>query len=344
MSVKKKILVLRFSALGDVAMTVPVIWSLKQQYPDCEIVFVSQAFVRPLFEPIEGVTFVSANYKKEHKGLWGLFKLYKKIKAYGSFHFVADIHGVLRTYILDFLFQLSGTKVIKIDKGRVEKAKLCKNTNKKLVQLPHSINRYKEVFEKGGFSLQLNSFSTSNLYKAEFEDAKKLIFLDKNKKRIGIAPFAKHQWKIWPEHLMQELLKKLSDTGYQIFLFGGKGNEQSRIEKMIRNLPNAKNLAGFLNMKQELEVMSNLDLMLCMDSVNMHLASLVNLPVVSIWGATHPYAGFYGWNQNPANAIQIDLECRPCSIFGNKECYRKDFKCMNDISPNMVYDKIAKII
>ena len=73
-----------------------------------------------------------------------------------------------------------------------------------------------------------------------------------------------------------------------------------------------------------------------MDSANMHLASLVNIPVISIWGATHPYAGFMGWNQNPNNAVQIDLNCRPCSIYGNKPCLRNDYACIKNISPELI--------
>ena len=77
--------------------------------------------------------------------------------------------------------------------------------------------------------------------------------------------------------------------------------------------------------------MSHLDVMLSMDSANMHLASLTGIPVVSVWGATHPMAGFLGYNQDPENVIQIDLECRPCSIYGNKPCQRGDYACLQNI-------------
>jgi len=91
--------------------------------------------------------------------------------------------------------------------------------------------------------------------------------------------------------------------------------------------------------------MSYLDVMLSMDSANMHLASLVNTEVISIWGQTHPYAGFLGWKQLPVNTIQCeDLACRPCSVYGNKECYRKDFACMNNILPETIINKILNCI
>jgi ADP-heptose:LPS heptosyltransferase len=90
--------------------------------------------------------------------------------------------------------------------------------------------------------------------------------------------------------------------------------------------------------------MSHLDLMLSMDSANMHLASLTGVPVISIWGATHPYAGFMGYGQNPDNAIQTSLPCRPCSIYGNKPCMSKDYACLNDIRPETVLEKIQLTI
>jgi ADP-heptose:LPS heptosyltransferase len=97
-------------------------------------------------------------------------------------------------------------------------------------------------------------------------------------------------------------------------------------------------------MSQELILMSHLDVMLSMDSANMHLASLTGIPVVSIWGATHPYAGFMGWNQTKDNAIQADLDCRPCSIFGQKPCKRGDYACMTMIKPETVVEKVNTLL
>jgi ADP-heptose:LPS heptosyltransferase len=90
--------------------------------------------------------------------------------------------------------------------------------------------------------------------------------------------------------------------------------------------------------------MSHLDVMLSMDSANMHLASLTATPVVSVWGATHPYAGFMGWNQDPENVIQVSLECRPCSIYGQKPCMRGDYACLNNIAPETIVERINKIL
>ena len=101
---------------------------------------------------------------------------------------------------------------------------------------------------------------------------------------------------------------------------------------------------GKLNMRTELNLMSHLDVMLAMDSGNMHLASLVGTPVVSVWGATHPYAGFMGWGQSEKNAVQISLPCRPCSIFGNKPCIRGDYACLRQITPNQIIEKVESLL
>jgi len=85
--------------------------------------------------------------------------------------------------------------------------------------------------------------------------------------------------------------------------------------------------------------------MISMDSANMHLASLFGVPVVSVWGATHPFAGFMGFGQSPDRAVQIDdLECRPCSVFGNKPCFRGDHACMEWITPERVLEKVGQVL
>lgn len=76
----------------------------------------------------------------------------------------------------------------------------------------------------------------------------------------------------------------------------------------------------------------------------MHLASLVETPVVSVWGATHPYAGFYGYKQDLNNIVQAELFCRPCSIYGNKPCYRGNYECMELINPEIIVSKVLGII
>jgi len=343
MEVSPKILVLRFSALGDVAMTIPVLWSLRKSYPGSEIMFVSQPFAHDLIDPIGGITFFGANFKKEYKGISGIIKLFFALRKFGPFSLIADLHGVLRSRIIVSLFRIIGVKAITINKGRKEKRGLTRKTKKVFKPLETTFERYRKVFEKGGYRFELIPFLGKSIYAVgSSKPAHKALTLQG--KKIGIAPFAKHKWKMWPEERMRTLIALLAKREMQIFLFGGKGMEQHQLNTWAGNLANVHNLAGSLSLGEELKIIAQLDLMVSMDSANMHLASLVETPVISIWGATHSFAGFYGWNQPLENAVQVDLSCRPCSVYGNKDCHRGDFACMTLISDKMVLAAIDKAL
>lgn len=350
---KKKILVFRFSALGDVAMTVPVLWSFLEKYPEHDIWFVSRPFAANLVAPLPGVHFVSVDFKGRHKGFYGLFRLFRELKKAGPWEAVVDLHSVLRTHVLSLLFKVAGNNVSKIDKGRNEKEALCRKENKVFKKLPATTERYQQTFEKAGFPFKLSGFPGKKLFGIRQPEEKKSSSQynqppnnfpteDLSGFIVGVAPFAKHQWKMWPEDKMHVLLNMLQEHGCKIILFGGPGAEQEKLERWAENLKNASTFAGQLSLSDELKLISQLDVMVSMDSANMHFASLTETRVVSIWGATHPYAGFYGFGQNPDDAVQIDLECRPCSVFGDKPCHRGDFACMMRVSPEMVLEKVLK--
>ncbi len=339
---KKRILVFRFSALGDVAMTVPVLWSFLEKYPDHEIWFVSRPFARDFVAPVSRIHFVPVDLKGKHKGFRGLFRLFKELKKQGPWEAVVDLHSVLRTHILTTLFLLSGVRVSKIDKGRPEKEKLTRKVNKVFKSLPTTADRYRQTFATAGFSFDLTTFPGKNLYGKDPLPSKSSPWVDLQGMNplIGIAPFAKHHWKMWPEEKMLMMLRLLEEMEISVILFGGPGQEQEKLEQWTSDFNNARTFAGKLTMAEELELISHLDVMVSMDSANMHIASLAGTRVVSIWGATHPHAGFYGVGQSLQDAVQVDPDCRPCSVFGNKPCHRGDFACMERITPKMVVDRI----
>lgn len=339
----QKLLVIRFSAIGDVAMTIPSLWSIAYDNPYTKVTFVSQGFARDFVEQVPGIVFCEADLKNRHNGLGGIFRLYRDIKRLGSYDMVVDLHNVIRSRILCFLFRLHGVKCVRINKGRSDKRKLVRQDNKVFKQLPTTFERYANTFKQIG--IEVTSRFDYFFHKAPLSD--KVLSLTGNKDRIwvGIAPYAKHKGKIYPINLMEKVVAKLSRTGkYKVFLFGSGGLEKHQMEEWEAKYPNVKSLARRFPLLDELKVISNLDALICMDSANMHFASLVNTPVVSIWGATHRYAGFYGWRQNPKNAVQVDLPCRPCSVYGNKRCSRGDYACLNQISPSMIIDKLNKVV
>lgn len=340
-----RILVIRFSALGDVAMTIPVIYSLAEQYPEHEITVLSRTSFKSLFcELPQNVRFRGVDFSQNYKGLGGLNRLFKELR-HEHFDYVADLHDVLRSKYLSWRFRLIGKLVAVICKGRSGKHKLVRQKHKVLENQKSSFRRYADVFEALGLPVLINF---SSIYAEEKGDLSQVDFLSEVKggnKWVGMAPFAKHQGKIYPLELQERVVAHLaSKPGVKVFLFGGGSREKAILDGWVIKYPTLISTVGKLNMQTELALISHLDLMVSMDSANMHLASLVNVPVVSIWGATHPYAGFMGWKQLPVNAVQLDMPCRPCSVYGQKPCLRGDYACMRNITPEQVITKIEGII
>lgn len=339
MTKPRHILAFRFSALGDVAMTVPVIKNLLQQHPSLELTMVSEPFHAPLFKGVERLHFIGASTKKDYRGFGGLWKLASKLKSEVPFDAVADLHNVLRTVVLRNL--MPGKRKAVIDKGRAEKKELTRPGNKNLRPLKSGFQRYAEVFEKLGYPVKLDRetgllpATRSFNWLPAWADGQRV---------IGVAPFARHAAKMYPLDKMAEVVRLLaSDPRNQIVLLGSKGESAELVKLAVS--PNVHNRAGTMGFEDELKAISSLDLMISMDSANMHLASLYGVPVVSVWGGTHPWLGFYGWGQDPENAVQIDLPCRPSSVFGNKPCpLHGEQGCMQDITPQMIVSRCDEIL
>ena len=335
------ILVIRFSAMGDVAMTVPVLKNLLQQNPLLTITVVSNASLQPLFEGLERCHFHPAFLKDQHRGIRGIYRLYKELISSSSYDAVADLHNVLRSQILGAFFRLRRQKISTIDKGREEKRQLTRKENKVCKQLTPMHERYAEVFRKLGFDITLNDAEV--VYNKRTLPLELAHSLSAAIRLIGVAPFAQYKEKMYPLEKMKVIVQSLAQQNSRILLFGARGAEAAVLQTWADEISSVTNVAGKYSLQDELAIISNLTVMVSMDSANMHLASLFNVPVVSIWGATHHYAGFYGWGQDVKNIVEIDLYCRPCSVFGNKPCYRGDHACMQRIEENLVIDKIQNL-
>lgn len=337
-----KILAIRFSALGDVAMTIPVLYSFARQYPEHQVIVLSKPNTEALFaDAPSNILFRGIDLKKDYRGLKGLSRLFHELKA-EHFDAVADLHNVLRSKYLRWRFMAMGIPVTHIYKGRWGKKRLTARVCKRLVPQKTSFQRYADVFHRLGYDFPLCFHSIFGQELPQLTpQIEALVGKKNNSAWIGIAPFAAHRGKIYPLDLQEELIGKLSakeDT--RVFLFGGGKKEEEILGAWAEKFPHVQSVAGRLRMNEELLLMSRIDVMVTMDSGNMHLASLAGTPVVSIWGATHPFAGFMGWNQDTANAVEVELPCRPCSIYGNKPCRRKDYACLRQISPQMILNRI----
>jgi len=336
-----KVLIIRLSAMGDVAMTVPMTCSFIEQYPNVKLSMLSKKSFGTFFDSL-GMHFIGIDLK-HYDGLRGLYSLFKVLER-EQFDLVLDLHDVLRSNVLRFFFRIIGTKVFVIDKGRKEKATMTRRKNKILRPLRTTIERYADVFKEAGFAL-MPTFNSIYPNSDLLEKIEALLPKEEGAISIGVAPFAAHNGKAYPHEKMTEVVDYLSSKGFHLFFFGGD-NEKNLLLEWESKYPNCISVAGKYSLKEELQLISKLKLMISMDSANMHLASLVGTTVVSVWGATHPYAGFTGWGQSPENNIQVEMFCRPCSIYGNKPCFRKDnpYACMKEISPSMIIEKVMSVV
>lgn len=340
----KRLLVTRFSALGDVAMTVPVVDSVARRYPQVEITVLSRPHLAPLFAGMPAnVRFRAVDLQRQGTPA-GLVRLFAQLRREG-YDAVADLHDVLRTRLLRTLFCLAGTRVAHIDKGRKARRRLTRAHDKAMQPLPTAFKRYADVLARLGLKAEVSFRSIYGNGRGNPQLFATVTDVPAGIPLVGFAPFAAHPGKQLPAATSQALIRLLAaHRGWRILLFGGKGREQELLQQWAAGLDNVRTVAGRLTLDAELALMSHLDAMVAMDSANMHLASLVATPVVSVWGATHPYAGFMGWGQSAANAIQAQLPCRPCSVFGNRPCRRGDYACLAAIRAEDIAQKVERIV
>lgn len=347
----KKILILRFSAMGDVVLLVPVLRSVLAEYPELQISVVTRPKFTAFFHHLSNVKVIAADVDQEFKGLGGLWRLFRKLKA-EKFDVVIDEHDHLRTKILRTLFFLAGTLTLVFDKGRNDKKKFTQAENKVTKVLPHTVERYSNAFKKAGFHFSLlqapHLISEPDIRNevAQWLEAEGLV---KSEPWIGVAPFAMHRSKIWPVENYTELFRFiLGQKKCRFFLFGGGQKEIDFFNTLKREFPEQVTLvAGVLKLNKEIALMQKLDLMLCVDSSNMHFATLAGTPILSIWGGTHPDVGFGPFQRNENSIIQIsreELTCRPCSVYGKETCARGDFACMTRITPEIVSHRIMEAL
>lgn len=305
-------------------MIVPVVREFLEQNPDVELIMVTRKIFVDLFAGIPNLKIHSVKID-EYKGFLGMRKLSKELLSEYKPDYVADLHDVIRTKILNKIFSSKGFKVHKIDKGKEEKETLTDIWNIDKKPLKRTVERYADVFRSMGFSLHLSY---------------ELRPRSKEKSGIGIAPFAQHNGKMLPIEKSFEIARILAQK-HKIYFFGGGKAEKETLDQWESQIPNSENLAGKLSLQEELTIISTLKVMISMDSANMHLASLSGTRCVSFWGSTHSFAGFLGYGQKEEDIVEVkDLTCRPCSVFGDKECFRGDYACLHEMEIRKIIEKI----
>ena len=333
------VLIARFSAIGDVAMTIPVVYNLCRSYPHRQFVFLTKPFLAPIFvDRPQNLSIETIDTKGRHKGFAGLYRLSRQLSAKWKIEAFADLHDVLRTKVLRSLFRLQGIPVAAIDKGRSEKRRLVKLGAINYHPLKPQIERYADVFRTLGLSLE-KSFDGLWGGHAKAPGEHPL------KPYIVIAPFAAHAGKIYPAERMEQVISALSAREIPVVILGGGGDEERLASDWAARYGGVTSLAGKrLGFARELEIINHAAVTIAMDSGNMHLSAIACTPTVSVWGATHPYCGFAPWKQSEG-IIQAQMPCRPCSVFGNKPCRLASTpRCMDAIDPQVIVDKVLSYL
>ena len=332
--VPRHLLVIRTSAMGDVAMLPHALRALKERYPEVKVTVATQPQFKPFFQGLD-VDFLEVDVRGVHHPMRKMWLLATEMRRRGV-DAVADVHGVLRSRVFTCAMRLHGITIVRIDKGRKEKERFIETGGRGMAPLRHTVLRYCDVFRRLGF---------------EFDDPRPAVrtphpnpFGEKQGLWLGFAPFSAQPGKTYPEDMSRKAVELLAARCERLFIHSGGGVEKAFAEEMERLYPNVTALFGKVRFDGEIDLIANLNCVVSMDSLVMHLAALVATPVVSVWGATHPSLGFLGYGVSPEGILQPEMACRPCSVFGNRPCRFGDYRCMREISPEEIVAKVQQLV
>lgn len=337
-------LVVRLSAIGDVAMTIPALYAVSKAYPQHSFTLLTQPFLTSLLiNPPANLEGMGIDIKHEESSFLGLLAYIKRLKD-EHFDYVIDLHNVIRSKIIRRYLRVFGVKGFHLRKPRKQLRLLTAKPPKILTPIRSVIERYTEVFSDAGLKIRPPYPTLFNNTDNAYTELP-IVEIGSGHDLVGIAPFAGHESKTYPLESMYEVVRAISQReNTQVILFGGKGKEANILENWAKELPCVVSIAGKLSLPEELSLIHALKCMVSMDSANMHFASLVGTRVISIWCSTDPVTGFLGYGQRLEDCINADLDCRPCSVFGNKPCYRKDYACRTNIQPQTIINKIISTL
>ena len=310
-----KFLIIRFSSIGDIVLTTPVIRCLKRQYPDAEVHYVTKKSYQSL---LVNNPYIDKLFTLEKS----LNNLVKQLKS-ERYDYVIDLHNSLRTTILKIRL---GVKSFSFDKLNFHKWILVK-FKKNLMPKVHIVDRYMKTVE----SLGVKNDNKGLDYFIPKQDEMPSDWLPENFRK-GYAVYAiggQHETKKLPLHKMIELCKTIQ---LPLVLIGGK--EDSVISKqlsVIHAITPVLDTCGKYNLNQSASIIQNASIIYTHDTGMMHVAAALKKKVISIWGNTVPAFGMYPYQTDFEVIENNDLQCRPCSKIGYKKCPLGHFKCMNEL-------------
>jgi heptosyltransferase-2 len=343
MTKMKKILIIRLSSLGDVVLTTPVIRSLKQKFPQSQIFFLTKVQYQDLLKNdpnIFGV--IGFDPQGKHRGISGFLKLVRQLKAF-KFDLLVDLHANLRSLFIRHLLRV-GTKT-KYHKRRLARFLLVHFKFLKTKPNP-SIDSYLQTLEKIGVNSlerapRLFLGQDGENFLRDFLIEKRI---EKDDIVVGVHPGAKWETKRWTEEKFARVCQVLNNKPeVKIILFGDQ-KDQEVIERIRARAEDREVLTAVnLSLARFMSLIGRCDCFVTNDSGPMHIASALGVPLVAIFGPTHPQLGFSPIGSENV-VLSANVECSPCSLHGEKRCRKKTRYCMDLIEPEMVADAVEGLL
>ena len=328
----RNVLVIRLSVLGNVAMTIPVLYPVCKANPDTRFIMLTKMWPASMFhDRPANLKVVDFDVKENHSGVIRLLKLAAQMRKLYDIDAVADLHNVSGTWVIDAYMRACGAPVARLDREKPKRRALVNHKSNEPVTPIHE--RYRNVFTR--------------LYDGrEWPVSPIVLKKEEGQRWIAISPFSSHRQKAYPLEQMEKVVAELCKReNYWIFLMGGGKAEKIALRPIARKYKNVISMAEVKHrFIDEYALLGQCDLMLTMESANMHLASLVDLQAMTVWGPTSPACGYLGYNQVVEDDIQLDMECRPCSITGDKPCKFGDFRCLKNIPPEYIVQHVIEAV
>ncbi|MCC6683488.1 MAG: glycosyltransferase family 9 protein [Bacteroidia bacterium] len=309
-----KILIIRFSSIGDIVLTTPVIRCIKQQLPGAEIHYLTKPQFKDL---VANNPYVS----RVHVLTDNFSQMTADLKA-EKFDHIIDLHHNLRTLRLQFALQ---KKFHRFDKLNFKKWLLV---NFKINTLPnvHIVERYLKTVEFLGVK---NDGEGLDYFIPEKDELTTLNGFSLKQPYVAFVIGATHFTKRMPDEKISSLCSKIN---LPVFLIGGKAEEKNGEAIAAEGGNHVHNTCGKLNLNQSASLVKQAAYVISHDTGLMHIAAAFKQPVISLWGNTIPEFGMYPYygNHNVKNLISevAGLPCRPCSKIGSSQCPKGHFDCM----------------
>ncbi len=334
----KKILVIRFSSLGDVLLTSALLKSIKENFPEAEVHYLTK---QNFAEVIRFNPNVNKIIEVDNDIDFAALRKFKAELKSDGYDLIIDAHNSLRSFYLK-LFLNAGKLTFK--KYSFRKFLLVKFMINLMKDLPSVTVRYCNIIPQNKYIYSLPEIQTDDISKSNIEKLLRGLNLSENKKLICIAPSSAHFTKTYPAEYYIQLINKFDSDKYT-FLLIGKGKDRDNISKIKSQTgTNVIDLCDKLSVLELAELIKKCSVFICGDTGPMHIAEAVNTKLIMIAGSSVKEFGFYPQNENAVVLENNNLKCRPCSHIGRNECPMGHFKCMKEITPQTVYDAALKLL